>query len=103
MELSTPFVQLSHVTPLLRQYKSLMKIITRDSSLKSQYRDELTKVLRDMERWLGAAKVASSTQNVIGWESNEQTDSEFENERWALSRLCEAFLERGGIVPVSNK
>lgn len=80
-----------------------MKIVTRDASLKNQYRDDLAKALRDIERWIGEAKVASSAVNFNVWDAGELTDGDVENERWALDRICEALLERGGLVPVSGK
>lgn len=79
-----------------------MKTISRDASLKAQYKDDLVKTLRNIERWVAEAKVASSAVIFSGWGASEG-DGEDENERWALERLCDALLERGGLVPVSSK
>ncbi|KAL5518691.1 LAS1 [Sanghuangporus vaninii] len=102
VEESAPVVRLSPLHPLLKRYKSLMKTISRDASLKSQYKDELAKSIRDIERWIGEAKVASSAVIFNGWGANELDDGD-ENERWALERLSEALTERGGLVPVSTR
>ncbi|KAI5123721.1 hypothetical protein M0805_000315 [Coniferiporia weirii] len=99
----SPIARLSSLSPLLKQYKSLSKTVTRDASLKSQYRDNLTRVLRDIERWIGEAKVAASADLFIDWGASEQSEGAAESERWALERLCEALLERDGLVPVSSK
>ncbi|KAL5534518.1 hypothetical protein ACEPAG_981 [Sanghuangporus baumii] len=102
VEESAPVVRLFPLHPLLKRYKSLMKIISRDASLKSQYKDELAKSIRDIDRWIGEAKVASSAVIFNGWGTCELDDGD-ENERWALERLSEALTERGGLVPVSTR
>lgn len=102
IEQSDPDVRLSPLHPLVKNYKSLMKTISRDASLRSQYKDELAKSVRDIERWIGEAKAASSTVIFNGWDGSELGERE-ENERRALERLCEALTDRGGLVPVSSR
>lgn len=100
---STP---LRPVQPLLTQYKALLKTTTRDASLRSQYKTEITQVLRDIERWLAEAKVAADVSaatlelDPTEAEGVEEDDS---RERWALEKLCDALLEKGGLVPLSKK
>lgn len=92
--------------PLLKEYKHLLKITTRDASLRTQYRPEITKVLRDIERWVAEAKVAADmSAAALDWdvgdsEANAEDDS---REQWALDKLCDALLEKGGLVPMSKK
>ena len=98
-------VNLSPLSPLLKQYKNLLKLTTRDASLKSRYKSEITKVLRDIDRWVGEAKVAASASlfSSYGAGAAQMDDEEDERERWALERLSESLLEKGGLVPVSSK
>lgn len=94
------------IQPLLAQYKTLLKSTTRDASLRSQYRAEVTQVLRDIERWLSEAKVAADVSAAtLEWDDTEVEDGEQQDgrERWALERLCDALLEKGGLVPLSKK
>ena len=101
-EASIPAIQLSPLQPLFKQYKLIMKAISRDASLKSQYKDELARTLRDIERWIGEAKIASSSVIFNGWGASDPNDTD-EDERWALERLSEALIDRGGLVPVSSR
>ena len=98
-------VNLSPLSPLLKQYKNLLKLTTRDASLKSRYKSEITKVLRDIDRWVGEAQVAASASlfSSYGAGAVQMDDEEDERERWALERLSESLLEKGGLVPVSSK
>jgi len=96
-------INLSPLSPLLKQYKELLKITTRDASLKTQYKTEITKVLRDIERWVGEAQVAASSVWSNGFGAAEMGGEDDDRERWALERLSEGLLERGGLVPVSSK
>jgi ribosomal biogenesis protein LAS1 len=100
--------------PLLKEYKALLKITTRDASLKKQYAAQITTVLRDVERWVAEAKVAAGRAVGLGWEidgniqerGSETAKNETvgdERERWALERLAEALLERGALIPLSKK
>src|SRR6266481_8851438 len=91
---STP---LSSVSPLLTQYKRLLKITTRDASLKSRSKPELTRILREVEDWIMEAKVAAT---MVSFGTQEGED---EKEQWALERLCDALAGRGGLVPVSKR
>ena len=94
---------LSPLAPLLKQYKLLLKTTTRDASLQTQYKSDITRVLRDIERWVGEAKVAAASSASLGkWAEDEGSPRE-ESEQWALERLCECLIDRGGIVPVSSR
>ncbi|KAI0697141.1 Las1-like-domain-containing protein [Cytidiella melzeri] len=93
--------------PLLAQYKSLLKITTRDAFLRTKHKHDITKILRDIERWISEAKLAANvTGATLGWDDNQPDDDAEEvdsREWWALNRLCDCLLEKGGLVPVSKK
>ena len=96
------------LSPALKQYKSLLKLTTRDATLRAKHRTEIEKALRDVERWVAEAMVAADGD--LAWEMGGATadeageDAEEDGkERWALERLCDALLERGVLVPVSKK
>jgi ribosomal biogenesis protein LAS1 len=95
--------------PILKQYKSLMKITTRDVSLQPQYKLAITSAMKDVERWISEAKVAANiVAGDLGWEhsaSRTVLDSgELDaKERWSLEKLCSALLEKGALVPLSKK
>lgn len=92
--------------PLLKVYKNLLKITTRDASLRTQYRHEITKVLRDIERWIAEAKVAAdASAAALDWDvsENEAHAEEDGREQWALEKFCDTLLEKGGLVPMSKK
>ena len=79
---------------------------TRDASLRTRHNTEITQTLRDVERWVAEAKVAANLSSatlewdVLETESLEEGDS---RERWALEKLCDSLLEKGGLVPLSKK
>ena len=65
--------------------------------------------MKDIERWIAEGKVAANVAaGNLGWENGAseivldsgELDSK---ERWALERLCDALLEKGALVPLSNK
>ena len=93
------------LSPLLKEYKTIMKATTRDATLHVQYRTEITRVMRDIERWIAEAKVASaSLAGGVGWEdAQEEGDEEDAREKWALDRLADVLLEKGMLVPLSKK
>ncbi|KAF8078240.1 Las1-like-domain-containing protein [Lyophyllum atratum] len=102
-------VALRTLEPTLKQYKSLLKITTRDASLRTQYKPAVLSVMKDVERWIAEARVAANmVTRELGWEAttsetlldSEETDPK---ERWALEKLCEALLEKGALVPLSKK
>lgn len=83
--------------PILKHYKSLLKMITRDASLRSQYKFAIASSLKDVERWVAEAKVAANiAAGNLGWEVDVK-------ERWALELLGDALLEKGALVPLSKK
>jgi ribosomal biogenesis protein LAS1 len=115
------------VEPLLRQYKSLLKTVSRDASLRARCAGDISSVLREIERWLAEARVAavhggefasgglSSSYRgrqagevrvvaaAVG-DGDEEGEGEPEpREAWALDRLCEALLVKGALVPLSRK
>ncbi|KAI0724189.1 Las1-domain-containing protein [Cerioporus squamosus] len=105
---SAPVPPLRPLAPLLKQYKSLLKATTRDATLHIQYRADITRALRDIERWISEAKIASSaTTGGVAWDDvapDENDDSEEDaREKWALDRLSDVLLEKGMLVPLSKK
>ncbi|OSD05862.1 Las1-domain-containing protein [Trametes coccinea BRFM310] len=104
-----PSQPLRPLEPLLKQYKTLMKAITRDATLRVTYRAEITKVTREVERWIAEAKVASGSAvsgSGVGWDDAQEDgdgDEEDAREKWALDRLSEVLIQRGMLVPLSKK
>lgn len=94
--------------PILKRYKSLLKITIRDASLRTRHKREINTVLRDIERWLAEAKVAANiVVSGFGWDigpsgSSDGGDMDIK-EKWALDRLCDGLLAKGGLVPLSKK
>ncbi|KAG0699715.1 Las1-like-domain-containing protein [Suillus ampliporus] len=94
------------VSPLLKQYKTLLKLVTRDASLRKQYQPDIDAVMRDVERWLAEAKLAADfAADAYGWDTIDGNDIEQEDarEKWALERLCDALVEKGALVSLSQK
>ncbi|KAG1777385.1 Las1-like-domain-containing protein [Suillus placidus] len=94
------------VAPLLKQYKTLMKIVTRDASLRKQNQPDIDAIMRDIERWLAEAKLAADfAADAYGWDTIDSNDVEQEDprEKWALERLCDALIEKGALVSLSQK
>ncbi|KAF8845460.1 Las1-domain-containing protein [Paxillus ammoniavirescens] len=94
------------VVPLLKSYKLLMKIVTRDASLHKHRQDEIAAVMRDIERWIAEAKVSADLAvEILGWgpDENSATGQADVKEKWALEILSDALLEKGAIVPLSKK
>jgi ribosomal biogenesis protein LAS1 len=101
--------QLRPLAPILKQYKSLLKITTRDASVVGQYKAAISAVQRDTERWVLEAKVAAEVAvGELGWESGPASENlggvdEDLKERWALDRFCDGLLQKGLLVPLSKK
>jgi len=118
------------VEPLLRQYKSLLKTVSRDASLRARRAEDISGVLREIERWLAEARVAAVHMHATEFASyrgrqagegelvgagaaaavgnpddgDEDDDEEpVPREAWALDRLCDALLVKGALVPISRK
>jgi ribosomal biogenesis protein LAS1 len=92
--------------PILTQYKTMLKMTTRDASLRSQYKLEITQILREVERWVAEVKVAADiSAATLEWDAAEVEGTEGEDSRelWALEKLCDALLDKGGLVPLSKK
>jgi hypothetical protein len=113
-----PFLR--SVVPLLDQYKSLQKQIIGDTTLAKTRASEVAAIYRDIERWIGEAKVAAISDRSDGafgsgasrrrqptetaTESEDEEDMEdSRRERWALVQLSEALCNRGALVPTSKK
>lgn len=95
---------LRSLTPVLKQYKGLMKIVTRDASVTGQYRLDIVTVMKDIERWIAEAEVvAGLAVQEEGWEPSQSNDSSSAKERWAIKRLCDSLLEKGALVPLAKK
>lgn len=95
-----PQAPLRALGPILKSYKSLLKITTRDASVKVQYRQAITTILRDIERWLAEAKIAANVAaGGLGWDVGDQDPKE----KWALEKLCDSLMEKGMLVPLSKK
>ncbi|KAG1757964.1 Las1-like-domain-containing protein [Suillus lakei] len=94
------------VAPLLKQYKTLLKLVTRDASLRKQNQPDIDAIMRDIERWLAEAKLAADfAADAYGWDTIDGNDVEQEDprEKWALGRLCDALIEKGALVSLSQK
>lgn len=93
---------LRSAAPLLKKYGVLMKVVTRDASLRQKHQSEIDSVLRDIERWIAEAKAAVDISNGdLGWEGIESDDST--QERLALEALCDNLMEKGALVPLAKK
>lgn len=86
------------VAPLFKHYKTLLKLVTRDASLRKRYQPDIDAVMRDVERWLAEAKVAADfAPDTYDWDTTiDSNDIEQEDprERWALERLCDVLVEK---------
>lgn len=102
------------LNPVLKQYKSLMKTITRDASLRTRYKQEVNAITRDIERWIAEAKVAANIAiGDVNWDTDEDMPGKLQDrnrdgsiddkEKWALEQFCDVLLEKGGLVPLSKK
>lgn len=89
-----------------KQYKNLLKQTLRDSSLISRHSADIGLVMREVERWVSEAVLASNIKlRGLEWEDadDSETDEEDTQEIWALEKLCGVLLEEGGLVPLSKK
>ncbi|KAF9021510.1 Las1-domain-containing protein [Hymenopellis radicata] len=86
---------LRSLAPVLKEYKRLLKATTRDHSLKSVHQQSITKVVREVERWLGEAKVAADLE----WKGGDNDSKE----NFALEKLSDELLQKGILVPLSKK
>ena len=121
-----PSPSIRPVEPLLRRYKNLLKIVSRDASLRAHHAADISGVLREIERWIAEARVAAvhaHASEFASWlfyrgrEAGEPIVAEVGNgddnggddeepeprEAWALDRLCDALLVKGALVPISRK
>lgn len=92
-------VQLPPLAPILKQYKNLLKITTRDASLQTQYHADIHSAQKTIQRWVAQAKVAANVAaGDPAWDGDEDP-----KERWALDRLSDSLLEKGALAPLSKK
>jgi ribosomal biogenesis protein LAS1 len=111
------------------RYKSLLKTVSRDASLRARHAADISGALRGIERWLAETRVAAYTHasEFASWlphyrghtgvggrededdsgddDGDDDDDDEVlePTEAWALDRFCDALLEKGALVPVSRK
>lgn len=96
------------IAPLLKQYKTLIKLTVRDASLATRNKSTIAGLIRDIERWISGAKVAANfATGDFDWKAGKLLDDVDTNnqyrERWALEKLCDGLLEKGALVPLSKK
>ena len=101
-------LHLRSLDPTLKQYKHLLKVTTRDASLRSQYQMEIAKLLRAVERWIAGARVSANVAaGELSWDiggaQDDAGDDTYGKERWALEQFCDALLQKGVLVPLSRK
>ena len=75
-----------------------MKMYSRDVSRQQQQKHETTRLFREMERWIGEAKLAAGGSNLPMAEDGEEW-----KEQWAIDQLCESLLKRGCMVSTSER
>ena len=83
--------------PLLAQYKSLSKVVSRDTTLANQYQADIQSCLRDIGRWISEAKISASS--TFGLVDGDEDDREAQ----ALDQFCGELLARGVLIPLSKK
>jgi len=87
------------LAPILKQYRRILKIITRDASLQPHYKAEVRSIQREVERWVSEAKVAAEVvSGGLGWDTSDDL-----KEKSALDKLCDELIEKGILVPLSKK
>lgn len=87
------------LAPILKQYRRILKIVTRDASLQTQYKAEIRSIQREVERWISEAKVAAEVDSGgLGWDVGDDS-----KEKPALEQLCDELMEKGILVPLSKK
>jgi ribosomal biogenesis protein LAS1 len=96
------------IAPLLKQYKTLLKLTVRDASLATRNKSAIAGLIREIERWISGAKVtANFAAGDFDWKAGKLSDDVDTNdqyrERWALEKLCDGLLEKGALVPLSKK
>ncbi|KAG8884687.1 rRNA-processing protein las1 [Tulasnella sp. 332] len=97
-----PTMVLPSFAPLLQEYKALMKLQANDSSLIHRQRDNLNRILRNMERWINETKLA--LRGSFGFQGiDEGNNVEEQSEGLALDYLCDNMLVKGGLFRVSKK
>ncbi|KAF9066058.1 Las1-like-domain-containing protein [Rhodocollybia butyracea] len=91
--------------PILKEYKYLLKLNTRDVSLNKQHRQPINAVFKDIEKWISEAAVAANVaERELGWNSGDQADGVHDaRAQRALEMFSDALLEKGGLIPLSKK
>ena len=87
------------INALLLSYKMAAKKALGSSIIDRRRHDiELARIGREIERWIGDGVMTFSGSSAIDLSDNRGADGE----DWALRRLCESLVARGGLVPVSK-
>lgn len=73
--------------------------MTRDVTLKSRSKLDMSKILREFDQWLAEAHVVASTI----FHSFSREEEIEEKEKWSLAQLSDKLIGRGGLVPVAKK
>lgn len=91
--------------PILKEYRSLLKLTTRDASLNKQYKQAMTDVFKNIEKWIAEATVAANVVNGgLGWDQPDGAESSRDaREQWALEVFSDVLIGKGGLVPLSKK
>lgn len=87
---------------MLKQYKTLLKLTTRDASLEDEYESSIASTLRQIERWIAEAKIGVDISVADFGRDLMESDGEMK-ERAALELLSDALMEPGILVPLSKK
>ncbi|KAJ3826231.1 Las1-like-domain-containing protein [Lentinula raphanica] len=91
--------------PILKEYKNIFKLVTRDTSLSKHYKQATANVFKDVEKWIAEATVAANVVNgEMGWEQADGQESRRSaREKWALEMFSDALIDKGGLIPLSKK
>jgi ribosomal biogenesis protein LAS1 len=96
---------LTTLSPILKRYKTLIKLTLRDTTQLKQLKDDIAAALRDVEGWLaeGMVHAGGDGGGVLSWDTVSGGIDEDAREIYALEGLCDALLEKGGLSPLSKK
>lgn len=108
---------LRSLEPILKEYKTVLKITTRDASLNKKYKQVINTAFKEVEKWISEATVAADVVGggggALGWDHGNQMGMDTETdgdesrndarERWALELFSDVLIEKGGLIPLSKK
>lgn len=69
--------------PLLKRYKSLLKTVSRDASLRARHAADISGVLREIERWIVEARVGAAVHTNANANAGEFASSPSYRGRYA--------------------